>query len=133
MSVTDVIADMLTRIRNANMAGADFVSIPASRNKIAIAKVLRDEGFVRDYEIVKGDSPQRVLKINLRYTEGKQPVLKGLKRVSKPGMRVYTGKGEIPRVYGGMGIAILSTTQGIMAGRQAWRAGVGGEILCYVW
>ena len=133
MSVTDTIADMLTRIRNVNMNGSDFVLVPSSNSKISIAKVLKDEGFIKDYEIIKGDTPQRVIKIHLKYTEDKEPVLKGLKRVSKPGLRVYVGKGEIPRVYGGMGIAILSTTQGIMAGKEAWRKGIGGEVLCYVW
>jgi small subunit ribosomal protein S8 len=133
MSVTDTIADMLTRIRNANMAGANFVLVPSSKSKIAIAKVLKDEGFIKDYEILKGDTAQRVMKIHLKYTEAKEPVLKGLKRVSKPGLRVYVSKGEVPRVYGGMGIAILSTTQGIIAGKQAWQKGLGGEILCYVW
>jgi len=133
MSVTDTIADMLTRIRNVNMNGSDFVQIPSSNSKIAIAKVLKDEGFIKDYEIIKGDTPQRIIKIHLKYTEDKEPVLKGLKRVSKPGLRVYVGKGEIPRVYGGMGIAIISTTQGVMAGKQAWRKGMGGEVLCYVW
>lgn len=133
MSVTDVIADMLTRIRNANMTGSDFVLVPSSKTKISIAKVLKDEGFINDYEILKGDTPQRVIKVHLKYTEGKEPILKGLKRVSKPGLRVYAGKGEIPRVYGGLGIAILSTTEGIMTGKQAWRKGIGGEVLCYVW
>ncbi|MFA4835415.1 MAG: 30S ribosomal protein S8 [Dehalococcoidia bacterium] len=133
MSVTDVIADMLTRIRNANMAGSDFVLVPSAKSKVAIAKVLKDEGFIKDYEILKGDTPQRVIKIHLRYTGKKEPILKGLKRVSKPGLRVYVGKGEIPRVYGGMGIAILSTTQGVMVGKQAWHRGIGGEILCYIW
>ncbi|MDD5092999.1 MAG: 30S ribosomal protein S8 [Dehalococcoidia bacterium] len=133
MTVTDSIADMLTRIRNANMSGSNFVLVPCSKSKIAIAKVLKDEGFIREYELLKGETPQRVIKIHLKYTQTKEPVLKGLKRVSKPGLRVYVGKGEIPRVYGGMGIAMLSTTQGIMPGKQAWRSGLGGEILCYVW
>lgn len=133
MSTTDIIADMLTRIRNANLVGAGSVLIPSSRVKIAITKVLKDEGFIQDYDIVRGDTPQRVIKIQLKYTERKEPIIKGLKRVSKPGLRVYTGKGEIPRVYGGVGIAILSTTQGIMTGKQAWQKGIGGEVLCYVW
>ncbi len=133
MSVTDVIADMLTRIRNANMIGSDFVLMPSSNTKIAIANVLKDEGFITEYEVLKGDTPQRVLKIHLRYTEKKEPIIKGLKRVSKPGLRVYVGKGEMPRVFGGLGIAIISTTQGIVTGKQAWQKGIGGEVMCYVW
>ena len=133
MSVTDTIADMLTRIRNVNMNGSDFALVPSSNTKIAIAKVLKEEGFIKDYEILKGETPQRVIKVHLKYTEDKEPVLKGLKRVSKPGLRVYVGKGEIPRVYGGMGIAILSTTQGVMPGKEAWKKGLGGEVLCYIW
>lgn len=134
MSTTDVIADMLTRIRNANMVGAEYAMVPSSKVKIGIAKVFKDEGFVKDYEVLRGDNPsQRVIKIHLKYTEGKEPVLKGLKRVSKPGLRVYSGKGEIPRVYGGLGVAVLSTPEGIMTGKQAWKKGIGGEVLCYVW
>ena len=133
MSTTDIIADMLTRIRNANMVGAGSVLIPSSKTKVSIAKVFKDEGFVEDYEVLKNDTAQRVLKIRLKYTPTKEPVLKGLKRVSKPGLRVYAGKGEIPRVYGGMGIAVMSTTQGIMTGKEAWKKGVGGEVLCFVW
>lgn len=132
MTMTDPIADMLTRIRNAVMARHDFVLAPASRIKIVIAKILKEEGFIKDYDVLKGTS-QRVLKIYLSYTEKKEPVLTGLKRVSKPGLRVYVQKGEIPRVYGGAGIAILSTPLGLMTGRQAKRKGVGGEVLCYVW
>jgi small subunit ribosomal protein S8 len=131
MAVTDPIADMLTRIRNAIMAHHDAVIIPASWEKISIAKILKEEGFITDYEILKG-KPQRVLKIRLKYVNN-QPALLGLERVSKPGLRVYVGKGEIPRVYGGLGIAILSTSKGIMVGQKAWRHGLGGELLCYVW
>lgn len=133
MSVTDPIADMLTRIRNAIMARHDSVLIPASKTKISIAHILKEEGFITDYEVVKGDTPQRVIKIQLKYTGKKEPILTGLKRVSKPGLRVYVGKGEIPRIYEGLGITILSTPLGVMTGRQAWRKGVGGEILCYIW
>lgn len=132
MTMTDPIADMLTRIRNAVMARHDFVLAPASGIKIVIAKILKEEGFIKDYDVLKGTS-QRVLKIYLSYTEKKEPVLTGLKRVSKPGLRVYVQQGEIPRVYGGAGIAILSTPLGLMTGRQAKRKGVGGEVLCYVW
>ena len=132
MTVTDPIADMLTRIRNAVMARHDFVLIPSSQIKLSIARILKDEGFVSEYEVLKG-KPQRVIKIHLKYTEDKQPSISGLKRVSRPGMRVYVQRSEIPRVYGGMGIAILSTSEGLMTGKQAWRGNVGGELLCYVW
>lgn len=132
MPVTDPIADMLTRIRNATMVRHETVLVPSSRLKMAIARVLKDEGFIKDYEIVRDDT-QRTVKIRLQYTKGKEPVITGLKRVSKPGQRVYVGKGEIPRVYGGLGMAVVSTPLGVMTGREAWRRGVGGEVLCYVW
>lgn len=133
MSLTDPIADMLTRIRNAITARHGFVLVPASKMKISIAKVLKEEGFIKDYEVLKGNTPQRMIKIHLHYTEKKQSVLSGLQRVSKPGLRVYCQKGEVPRVYGGLGIAILSTSRGILTGQQAWSKGIGGEVLCYVW
>jgi small subunit ribosomal protein S8 len=131
MTVTDPIADMLTRIRNAIMAGHDDVLMPSSRVKLSIAKILKEESFIDDYEILKGKS-QQTIKIRLKYVD-KQPALLGLERVSKPGLRTYVGKREIPRVYGGLGIAILSTPKGIMTGREAWRRHLGGEVLCYVW
>jgi len=130
--MTDPIADMLTRIRNALLARHDFVLVPASRMKLSIARILKDEGFIRDYEVLRG-KPQRMIKIHLKYTEKKEPVLTGLKRVSKPGLRVYVQRTEIPRVYGGLGIAILSTPKGVVSGQQAWRQRVGGELLCYLW
>ena len=130
--VTDPIADMLTRIRNAILARHDSVLVPASRMKLAIAKILKEEGFISDYEVLKG-KPQRVIKIYLKYAEKKEPVLTGLKRVSKPGLRIYVQRAEIPRVYGGLGIAIVSTSKGVMTGHQAWRQKVGGELLCYIW
>lgn len=134
MSVSDPIADMLTRIRNAASARHDSVAIPASRMKVAIARVLKDEGFIRDYAVVPEDGkPQPTLKVDLSYASRRQPVLNGLQRVSKPGLRVYVQRREIPRVYGGLGIAILSTPKGIMTGQEARRQEVGGEILCYVW
>lgn len=135
MSMSDPIADMLTRIRNAVTAKHDFVSMPASKIKVAIAKVLKEEGFIREYELAadaKGNA-DRVLRMNLTYSGRKEPVMTGIQRVSKPGLRVYVGRQEIPRVYGGLGIAIVSTPQGIMTGQQAWKRQVGGEILCYVW
>jgi small subunit ribosomal protein S8 len=132
MTMTDPIADMLTRLRNAVQAKHDFVVMPASKMKVAIAKILLEEGFIKDYEVIR-DGPKQTLKITLRYTGKKQPVLTGLQRVSKPGLRVYVQRGEIPRVYGGLGIAVMSTPQGVMTGQQAWRRRVGGEVLCYVW
>ena len=132
MTITDPIADMLTRIRNALMVRHDSVLVPASRMKLAISKILKEEGFVQDYEVVRG-KPQRMIKIHLKYRDRNEPMLNGLERVSKPGLRVYVQKKEIPRVYGGLGIAILSTPEGVMTGRQAWRRGIGGELLCYIW
>jgi len=132
VTVTDPIADMLTRIRNAIMARHDSVLIPASRMKLAITRILKNEGFVNDYEVI-GDKPQRVIKIHLKYDDNNQPILSGLERVSKPGLRVYVQQKEITRVYGGLGIAIISTAKGVMTGQQAWRQGIGGELLCYVW
>lgn len=134
MNVSDPIADMLTRIRNASAARHDSVNIPASKIKVAIAKVLKDEGFIRDYAVVPEDGkPQPSLKVELSYGGRRQPVLNGLQRVSKPGLRVYVQRREIPRVYGGLGIAIISTPRGVMSGQEARRAEVGGEVLCYVW
>ncbi len=129
--MTDPIADMLTRIRNAIMVRHDSVTVPASKLKLGIAKILKEEGFIADYEIVKG-KPHREIKVQLRYIDNK-PAISGLKRISKPGLRLYVQKKEIPRVYGGLGIAILSTSQGLKTGQQAWRQGSGGELLCYVW
>jgi small subunit ribosomal protein S8 len=131
MTVTDPIADMLTRIRNAVVVGHEEVLVPASQMKISISRILKEEGFIRDFETVKGKSQQDI-KIYLKYLDG-QPALLGLERVSKPGLRVYSGKGGIPRVYGGLGIAILSTPKGVMTGQKAWRNNIGGEVLCYVW
>lgn len=133
MPVTDPIADMLTRIRNAIQVRHESVIIPASRMKVALARILKDEGFVEDYDVSRRDSPQGIIRILLHYREKNEPAMAGLKRVSKPGLRVYVHKGEIPRYYGGLGVSILSTSKGVMTGRQAWREGVGGELLCYVW
>ena len=129
--VTDPIADMLTRIRNAIMVHHDTVLIPTSKVKLSIAKILKDEGFIADYTVLRG-KPQRVIKISLKYIDG-HSALAGLERVSKPGLRVYVGCREIPRVYGGLGITILSTSKGVMTGQEAWRRKLGGELLCYVW
>jgi small subunit ribosomal protein S8 len=132
MSVTDPIADMLTRIRNAIMARHDFVLVPSSRTKLAIARILKEEGFIGDYEVLRSKA-HRSIKIYLKYDDKSKPIISGLERVSKPGLRVYVGQKEIPRVYGGLGVAIMSTPKGVITGKQAWRQGIGGEILCYVW
>ena len=131
MTISDPIADMLNRIRNAVMVRHDSVLVPASKLKTAIAKILKEEGFITDFEVVKG-RPHRVIKIQLKYTDKNQPAISSMQRVSKPGLRVYVDRKEIPRVSGGLGIAILSTSRGVMTGQQAWRQGVGGELLCYV-
>ena len=130
--VTDNIADMLTRIRNAVLAGHDSTLVPSSKVKLSIAKILKGEGFIEDYELLKGKT-QRSIKIKFKFLEKNKPAIAGLKRVSKPGLRIYVQKGEIPRVYGGLGIAILSTSRGIMTGQESWRNNVGGELLCYIW
>lgn len=132
MPVTDPVADMLTRIRNGIQARHESVLVPHSKLKLAIAQILKEEHFIRDFDIPRGSTYPN-LRIHLSYRTGREPVIRGLKRVSKPGLRIYVGKGEIPRIYGGIGTAIVSTSKGLMTGRQAWRAGVGGELLCYVW
>jgi small subunit ribosomal protein S8 len=130
--LTDPIADMLNRIRNAIVAKQEVVPVPASKTKIAIAEVLRQEGFIKEFEVVS-EGAKRTIRLRLAYGGRKEPAISGLRRVSKPGLRVYVQKREIPRVYGGLGIAILSTPIGVMTGQEAWRHRVGGEILCYVW
>jgi small subunit ribosomal protein S8 len=132
MAQTDPIADMLTRIRNACRARHDQVEIPASRLKLEIAKILRAEGYIQKYE-VRDDSRQGVLVVTLKYGEGREPAIVGLRRVSKPGLRVYVGARQVPRVMGGLGTAVLSTPKGAMTGPEARRQGVGGEVLLYVW
>lgn len=129
---TDPIADMLTRIRNAIAARHEWALVPASRMKVALAKILQEEGYIERFEVTK-DKPQPVIRVWLKYTEDKESVLTGLKRVSKPGCRIYTKADKIPRVLSGMGIAILSTSQGVMTDREARRLRVGGELLCYIW
>ena len=133
MTLTDPIADMLTRIRNAVTARHDMVNIPSSKIKIEMAKILKNEGFIKDYQVDENDSPQGVVKLKLHYGEDNQSAISKLKRVSKPGLRVYVRKGEIPRYYGGMGVTILSTSKGVMTGKEAWRQHIGGELLCYIW
>ena len=131
MNMTDPVADMLTRIRNAALARHLRVNIPASNMKVAIARILKEEGYIKDFELVK-DNPQGTIRVTLRYVD-KRPVLTQLKRVSKPGLRVYTRKDDIPRVRGGLGTAIISTPKGLMTGRKAYQLGMGGEVVCYVW
>ncbi|MBV8724609.1 MAG: 30S ribosomal protein S8 [Candidatus Eremiobacteraeota bacterium] len=132
MSVTDPIADMLTRIRNANTANHTTVDVPASRTKRAIAQILQEEGFIESFERLT-EGPQGTLRIRLRYGPEKEKIITGLRRISRPGLRVYTRKTEIPRVLGGLGLVIMSTPQGIMSGKVAKKRGVGGEVLAYVW
>lgn len=132
MSVSDPIGDMLTRIRNACMARHGTVAIPASKMKLAIADILKREGFIRDYTVEQG-TPCDTLILTLKYTANRQSVITGLKRVSKPGLRIYTKRDDIPRVRGGLGLSILSTPKGVLAGHEAWQQRVGGEVLCYVW
>lgn len=132
MHITDPIADMLTRIRNANNARHTTVDIPASNMKKAIAKILLDEGYVKDVEYID-DNIQGVIRITLKYGENKQKVLTGLKRVSKPGLRSYASKDELPRVLKGLGVAIISTSKGVMTDKEARRQNVGGEVLAFIW
>ena len=132
MVVTDPIADMLTRIRNAQVARHDTVDVPASNMKKAIAQILLSEGYIKGYTVID-DGVQGVIRINLKYGANKTKVITGLKRISKPGLRVYARKDQIPRVLGGLGIAILSTSKGVMTSREARAQGVGGEVLAYVW
>ncbi|MCL2706829.1 MAG: 30S ribosomal protein S8 [Dehalococcoidia bacterium] len=132
MSVSDPIADMLTRIRNGAMARHDSVIVPASKMKVSIAKILKQEGYIGAYEVVE-NGIKRDIKITLKYQERNKPMIMGLKRMSKPGLRLYVQHNEIPRVFGGMGIAILSTSRGVVPSYKAWKQGLGGELLCYVW
>ena len=132
MSMTDPIADMLTRIRNANMVRHDRVEIPASKLKLEIARILHAEGFLRNYRLID-DRKQGILRIYLKYGENQEKVITGIKRISKPGRRVYAKANGLPRVYGDLGIAILSTSQGLKTAIECRKASVGGEVLCFVW
>ena len=132
MQITDPVADMLTRIRNANTAKHESVDVPASNLKKAIAKILLDEGYIKSYEVVE-DGTQGVIRIQLKYLAGKEKVISGLRRVSKPGLRVYAGADELPRVLKGLGIAIISTSKGVMTDKAASANHVGGEVLAFVW
>ena len=132
MSTTDSIADMLTRIRNANTANKETVSMPSSRKLVEIARIMKQEGYITEYEIIS-KAPQDELFITLKYGDKKEKVIRGLRRISKPGLRIYAGKSELPRVLGGLGTAIISTSKGVMTDRDARIAGVGGEVLAYIW
>nr|WP_092073830.1 30S ribosomal protein S8 [Dendrosporobacter quercicolus]NSL47896.1 30S ribosomal protein S8 [Dendrosporobacter quercicolus DSM 1736]SDM68250.1 small subunit ribosomal protein S8 [Dendrosporobacter quercicolus] len=132
MVMTDPIADMLTRLRNANSVYHDKVEIPGSKIKQAIAGILKEEGFIKDFELVQ-DSKQGVLRVSLKYGPNREKVITGIKRISKPGLRVYAKKDQLPRVLGGLGIAIVSTSKGLMSDKQARRNGLGGEVVAYVW
>ena len=135
MTMSDPVADMLTRVRNANSARHNSVSLPVSKMKVAIASVLKDEGFISDYEVTDDDAKvQQDITLDLVYQGTKKtPIINGLRRISKPGLRVYVQSREIPRVLGGLGIAILSTPKGVMTGQEARRQQTGGEVICYVW
>lgn len=132
MTLTDPIADMLTRVRNANDGFKDSVEMPVSTLKVELAKVLKQEGYISDYAIVRGESFDNMV-LDLKYGQDKQKVISGLKRISKPGRRVYARKDRIPRVLGGLGTAVLSTSKGLMTGRDAEKLGIGGEVLCFIW
>ena len=132
MTLTDHIADMLTRIRNANMVGKETVSMPTSKKLVEIARVMAEEGYITRYEVINGE-PRGTLEITLKYGDKKAKTIRGIKRISKPGLRIYAGKDELPRVLGGLGTAIISTSKGVMCDRDARKAGVGGEVIAYVW
>lgn len=132
MSMTDPLADMLTRIRNASTARQEKVDVPASRLKLEVARILKEEGYIKNYKFTK-DGKQGVIRIFLKYEENRRPVIEGLKRISRPGRRIYTEAEEIPKVLGGLGITILSTSKGVMTDQEARRLNVGGEVLCCVW
>ena len=132
MSMTDPLADMLTRIRNAGHARFDKVDIPASRMKISLARIFKDEGFIKNYKVIK-DNRQGILRVYLKYSDQQLPLIQGLKRISKPGRRVYAGAAELPKVQGGLGVAVISTSKGVCTDRQARKLQVGGEVLCEIW
>lgn len=132
MTMTDPIADMLTRIRNANVVKHETVDVPASNMKKELSRILLEEGFIRGYDVIE-DGKQGIIRIQLKYGQMSERVITGLKRISKPGMRVYAAKDEVPKVLNGLGISIISTSKGILTDKQARKANVGGEVICYVW
>jgi len=131
--ITDPVADMLTRIRNANTASHTTCDIPASKLKAALAAILKEEGFIGNYEVLSSEGPQGTIRVALKYGPNKEKVITGLRRISRPGLRVYTSSTEIPRVLGGLGLVIMSTSRGVMSGKRAKREVCGGEVLAYVW
>ena len=133
MSMTDPVADMLTRIRNGIQSHHDRVEMPSSKLKVEVAKILKSEGFISNYKLVEEDKTQATLRIYLKYSDDGEPVIHGIERISRPGRRVYRNKQEIPRVLGGLGLAIVSTSKGVLSGHDAVKNGVGGEVLCQVW
>jgi small subunit ribosomal protein S8 len=130
--MTDPIADMLTRVRNAHSVGKETVSMPSSKKLVEIARVMAEEGYITRYEVIPGE-PRATLEITLKYGPKKAKTIRGIKRISKPGLRIYAGKDELPRVLGGLGTAIVSTSKGVMCDRDARKAGVGGEVIAYIW
>lgn len=132
MTMTDPIADMLTRIRNANTVGHETVEIPASKMKKAIAEILKEEGYITDFDVIEDDK-QGMIKVTMKYVSNKERVISGIKKISKPGLKVYAKANEVPKVLGGLGIAIISTSKGIVSDKEARKLGVGGEVICYVW
>ena len=132
MSMTDPIADMLTRVRNANSAGKDNVSMPSSNKLVEIARIMKEEGYIAGYEVEEAE-PRNILVITLKYGEKRARVIRGIKRISKPGLRIYAGKDDLPRVLGGLGTAIISTSHGVMTDRDARKKGIGGEVMAYIW
>ena len=132
MTMTDPIADMLTRVRNAHSVGKETVSMPSSKKLVEIARVMAEEGYITRFEVIPGE-PRATLEITLKYGEKKAKTIRGIKRISKPGLRIYAGKDELPRVLGGLGTAIISTSKGVMCDRDARKAGVGGEVIAYIW
>jgi small subunit ribosomal protein S8 len=132
MSMNDPIADMLTRVRNANSAGKDTVAMPSSKKLVEIARIMKQEGYIAGYDVVASE-PRDTLEITLKYGAKKARTIRGIKRISKPGLRIYAGKEELPRVLGGLGTAIISTSSGVMADRDARKAGIGGEVIAYIW
>lgn len=132
MSMTDPIADMLTRIRNANSAFKETTTMPSSKKLVEIARILKEEGYIVDYRVIEGE-PQASLEVTLKYGARKERTITGLRRISKPGLRVYAGKDDLPRVLGGLGTAVISTSSGVMTDRAARKAGVGGEVIAYIW
>lgn len=132
MAITDPIADMLTRIRNASSANHPSADIPGSKLKLELARIFKEEGYVRDYEFI-ADNKQGTIRVYLRYGPQKERVITGIRRISKPGRRIYANKDQVPKVLGGLGVAVISTSQGIISDKEARKRGVGGEVLCYVW